>query len=132
MPTLSKQVALLKEENDGLRRVANSEREARVVAEKALKESREHFADLKQRLQAAESSNQEMRGYIARVQEDDVVREELIATGDPDGEQAMAPKRKPTRFLRPDDFSQPSVADDFSRGYISHRDRPKPKHWITY
>ena len=36
------------------------------------------IADLKERLANANRSGQFMRGYIARIQEDDVVREELV------------------------------------------------------
>lgn len=100
--------------------------------EKQVASIREQFDDLKVRLQAAEIANQFMRGYLSRVQEDDVVREELITTGDPDGEQRMIPKRKPTGFPRPDDFAEPRRPTDMG-GYVSYEDRNrKAKHWITY
>lgn len=96
------------------------------------KEARAQFADLKRRLYAAETSNQFMRGYLARVQEDDVVREELVATGEPGGDQQMVPKRKPAQFLRPDDFTSPQE-DRFS-GYAQTYEerRRRARHWITY
>lgn len=104
-----------------------------VVADKRNKELREQFDDLKQRLVAAEQANQFMRGYVARVQEDDVVREELIATGDTEGEQRLVPKRKPTVFERPDDFTEPRRrGDSVYGGFLNRDDRPKPKHWVTY
>lgn len=83
------------------------------------KEARAQFADLKQRLQAAETSNQFMRGYLARVQEDDAVREELVVIGEPGGEQ-LAPKREPAQFLRPDDFMAPD--QDRSHGLMGYED----------
>jgi hypothetical protein len=46
-----------------------------------------------------------MRGYLKRVQEDDVVREELVPIGDPQGEQQLVPKRKPTPFMAPTPYS---------------------------
>jgi hypothetical protein len=107
-------------------------RERAVGAEKRVKEVTDQFNDLKQRLLTAEQANQFMRGYLARVQEDDTVREELLTIGDPDGEQHMVPKRKPTRFERPSDFTTLSASDQFGSGYISHDERRKPKHWITY
>lgn len=90
------------------------------------------FDDLKERLMNAELENQRMRGYIQRVQEDDVVREDLVTTGNDEGESQLVPKRK---FVR---FSEPNNATDFDRSgnalfdaYI-RKDRPKPKHWVTY
>lgn len=99
--------------------------------EKALKETREQFADLKRRLLEAENTNQFMRGYIARLQEDDVVREELVVTGDPGGETQMVPKRKHVRLAAPDDYTQFKSQDDLHKALTLHRD-PKPKHWVTY
>lgn len=93
---------------------------------------RRQIADLKERLTNAETENQRMRGYIQRVQEDDVVREELITTGDPQGEQVMIPKRRPTTFNEPHPMSGMGAIDDrFHNGY---RDEPrrKPLHWIRY
>lgn len=115
-------------------RQERDEARARLAeAEAATKKVRDQFDDLKTRLHAAESANQYMRGYLSRVQEDDTVREELVTVGDPAGEQRMVPKRKPTAFERPDDFTEPRRDQ---RGIYSgmgyEHDRPKPKHWITY
>lgn len=100
--------------------------------EKQLSTKTESISDLKTRLSAAETANQFLRGYVARVQEDDVVREEMLTTGDPDGAQQLVPKRKPTQFERPCDFTEPTRLDDL--GYFrSERDRQQQaKHWITY
>jgi hypothetical protein len=122
--------AALEQELEDYRNRYRAEREAREAAERSLKQSREHFDDLKTRLHAAETANQFMRGYLSRVQEDDVVREELVTTGEPNGEQRLVPKRKPTEFERPQDFTEFRRRDEF--GYMAERDRPKPKHWITY
>lgn len=100
--------------------------------EKELKESRMNFADLKQRLLAAEQSNQFMRGYLARVQEDDTVREDLVTIGEPEGEQRMVPKRKPTTFERPDDFTMPAHHDRYGGFMNEDERRRKARHWITY
>lgn len=97
--------------------------------QKKLDSSRADFADLKQRLHAADIDNQFMRGYLARVQEDDAVREDLVTIGEPDGEQRMVPKRKHTTFTRPSDFTEPQRTHDL---YDSVRHKMKPRHWITY
>src|SRR5258708_40257631 len=68
---------------------------------KTNEELRQQFGDLKKRLYDSELENQRLRGYVQRVQEDDTVREELVVTGDPDGERAMVPKRKSTVFFPP-------------------------------
>ena len=115
-------------------RMRNERDEARArlaEAEAATKKVRDQFDDLKTRLHAAESANQFMRGYLARVHEDDTVREELVTVGNPDGEQHMVPKRKPTQFERPSDFSEP-VSDPNRYGGWVDRHRPPAKHWITY
>lgn len=82
----------------------------------------------------AESTNQRMRGYIDRVQEDDVVREELVAVGDPNGEQSLMPKRKPKMFVEPIPFmnSQGDEMATMSRYSHGYGERPRPKHWIRY
>lgn len=95
------------------------------------------LADLQERLAAALSEADRMRGYIERVQEDDVVREDLVTTGDPAGEQVLEPKRRPTRFERPGDHSAMGEVDDRfpARFHGCHHDgdRPrKPLHWIRY
>ncbi len=111
--------------------LCSKEREAREAAQESEKTARKQFNDLKERLSNAEMENQRMRGYIARVQEDDAVREELVTTGDPDGERQLVPKRKPTQFFVPGNSSDLSDRDMTSSGYRMY-DRPKPKHWITY
>lgn len=91
------------------------------------------FDDLKRRVSDAEMENQRLRGYVQRVQEDDVVREELITTGDPEGEQRMVPKRSPTRFEQPSQCSPVGELDDrFYRSLNNDEPRRKSKHWISY
>lgn len=82
--------------------------------------------DLKERLAVSEAECQRMRGYIARVQEDDVVREELVKTGDADGECQLVPKRKPTSFTSADPYQMPGHV----MGYRPQA--PKRRHWVTY
>ena len=104
----------------------------------AEEKTRQQFDDLKTRLAFAEGEVQRMGGYIARVQEDDVVREELITVGDPDGQQQKVPKRKPTHFadLRYVErgVKQYLEGAGCATAGPSHRagDREPPKHWVTY
>lgn len=100
-------------------------------AKKTALETRAMFADLKERLVKAEAETQRMRGYIARVQEDDVVREELVTVGDPSGEQRMVPKRKPTPFEPPSPYSIIEAAGESLRTN-AYGERKPPRHWVTY
>jgi multidrug efflux pump subunit AcrA (membrane-fusion protein) len=118
---------------DARRTAEIAAREAREAAAKEVAQVRAQFDDLKRRVQDAETSNQFMRGYIARVQEDDTVREELVTMGEPDGEQQLVPKRKPTPFPRPSDFTQLEPSDAYGISYDERQERKrKARHWITY
>lgn len=97
--------------------------------EKIISEKNRQITDLKERLVNAESENQRMRGYIQRVQEDDVVREETVTIGDPNGEQQMVPKRKHQMFATPNSYSDAGMEQS---GYDRYRDQRKSKHWVTY
>lgn len=103
------------------------ERSARIDAQGIAEEKINQFNDLKTRLAQSEMENARLRGYIQRVQEDDVVREELVTTGDPEGQRQLVPKRKSTVFTQPDQFMHSR-----DEGLYSYRDRPQPKHWVTY
>lgn len=97
-----------------------------------VKQVRAQFDDLKERIANTEFENQRMRGYIARVQEDDVVREELVTTGEPEGEKHLVPKRKHQTFEQPRQYSNFGEVDGtFHHGY-NEEPRRKPKHWVTY
>lgn len=89
-----------------------------------LAEKEGQFKDLKRRLHESETENARLRGYVQRVQEDDVVREDLVATGDPNGHQRLVPKR---RHSLPYDQATP---DDMYHNMGLGRE--KPKHWIEY
>jgi chromosome segregation ATPase len=65
-----------------------------TAAEEGLKESRTHFADLKERLANAEAETARLRGYLARVHEDDIVRDGLVEVEDGDGKRSV-PRRPP-------------------------------------
>jgi hypothetical protein len=113
-------------------------REERNAAAYHAEELRKKLDEVKERLAFAERENQRMRGYLERVQEDDVVREELIATGEPDGGQRLVPKRKPTIFAPQMCTSAPEDAHGIINraaewsGRSNPRPRPKPRDWVTY
>lgn len=98
---------------------------------------RKSLDDVKERLAFAEAENQRMRGYIERVSEDDVVREPLIQTGDPEGAQQFVPKRKPTIFA-PQIYSGHPGKVRFDHDAISaecsirQTDGQVRRHWVTY
>lgn len=122
--------ALQSARNDLLSRqkTLNEERERRVVAENVAKETHKQFDDLKTRLHDAELTISWFNGYNARVQEDDVVNEPLVLTGDPEAEQRFVPKRKHCPLK--------TIADPFmesDRDTMSYeRNRATRRHWITY
>lgn len=111
---------------------ASAAQTAARAAKKDADDARAEHNDLKERLAAAELENARLRGYIARVQEDDVVREELVKVGDPEGEQHLVPKRKPTVFNAPDQYaSAPAEPGDQYRPHWEIQQRPR-RHWVTY
>lgn len=133
-------------------KLSASEQERRAIlqrGEQALseanareKETRKQFDDLKLRVRNLEIENARLIGYVDRVREDDIVREDLVATGEPDGEQQMVPKRKMRQLVaynsgasnlgdeNPDGVYHGWNGDDiFGR---NGQPRPKPKHWVNY
>lgn len=96
------------------------------------KQLRTSLDDVKQRLAFSEAEVQRMGGYISRVQEDDVVREPLIQVGEPDGEQQLVPKRKPTRFAELRSISHGGGAMMATASYDDGRDRKPRRHWVNY
>lgn len=108
-----------------------------TLSEKHNIEQRARIDDLKVKLDSAQKGNDFMRGYVARIREDDVVREELVMTGGPD-EQRLVPKRKHTGMPCDEVYAESSNGllsiDKVSemnhlRGEWPGRGR---KHWVTY
>jgi chromosome segregation ATPase len=110
------------ERNDA---VANLE-----LARKETAQTRVQVAELKERLVRAELNVHWLRGYVARVREDDVASEELVTTGNED-ELTLVPKRKfeplPRDYHDADQRGGDSV-------YVSRTQSPPPKrkHWVNY
>src|SRR3972149_7833028 len=82
-----------------------------AAIEKRNTQLKAQFDDLKERLLTAEAENQRMRGYIQRVQEDDIVREELVQIGDPEGATQLVSKRKMTQFSEPNNRSEEHTSE---------------------
>lgn len=111
------------------------EHQQQLANHKAVIESKiKEVGDLKERLLSAELANEFMRGYVARTHESELVAEELITVGDPNGEQQLVPKRKPTRMPLADHFTHPDPRDGYglSSGYDTSRQRPRSKVWVNY
>lgn len=111
----------------------NQERQA---ADQRAVEMRGLLDDVKERLAFSEAEVQRMGGYISRVQEDDVVRDPLVQVGDPDGEQQLVPKRRPTHFHHLQSCGEgghKSHAMEFLASAGCATDRPqRPRHWVRY
>lgn len=114
--------------------------ELAAAAKSEAAELRGRIDTLKTRLADAEFQNARMRGYIERVQEDDVVREELLTVTDamgPAGATTLVPKRKPARFDIPSLLVSPPVRDQGEHHGLYSRNRatcapPPPVPWVTY
>ena len=128
--SLTAELAEVKRDLASHREAVSEQRQRRQAAEAEVKETREQFADLKKRLHIAETEVARLNGYIARVREDDTVREELVTVGDPEGDRRMVPKRKHEYLGN----SEPNLTQfaDSAGCYNGYRDRPKSKHWVEY
>ena len=106
-------------------------REARDGARKEAATYRERNEELKDRLVRAELNVQWLRGYVARVREDDVANEELVPTGNED-DRTPVPKRK-FEPLPPDHHDGArGGADSMYVSRSSGEPRLKRKHWVNY
>lgn len=113
-----------------LRECLRTARQECTALGQAVGEHRKAIDDLKQRLQRAEDDNNRMRGYIDRVQEDDVAREELVTIGDPHGQQQLVPKRKPKQFTTPNEDRRDTALETIYPTW--RRESEQRKHWVTY
>lgn len=100
-------------------------------------ELRKKLDEVKESLALAEAELQRAGGYIQRVQEDDVVREELVTVGEIGAEQQLVPKRKPTFFpilqQAPLPYGRSQLMHEVMNGCSAIGERPgKHRHWVTY
>jgi hypothetical protein len=129
---LEAELALAKNKHDATLADFQQAMSGKRLAEGARDSFLDQVERLKERMVRVERENERMRGYIERVQEDDVVREELIRTGDPAGVEDLEPKRKHTSFPSLD---CPTLSVGEYRGIDIHdHQRPpsRPIHWVRY
>lgn len=127
------QVASLSDKLDAeAARRANTESALREVT-KQLNEKTGRVNELKERLASSESNVTRLEGYLDRVREDDVVREELIATGDERcGDVRLVPKRKHTPLSRNYDNRISTSQLGYPDEQLYAEARSRPRHWTTY
>lgn len=102
--------------------------------------TRTQFGDLKGRILYMGKVIAELRGYITRVREDDVVREDLIPVGDPEGQHRLVPKRKhvdlpdaaPDELRSQDDHAAAGMAKIMHHYDEGERERRRSSKWIEY
>lgn len=111
---------------------ADEVRRMRAADAQAREALTEHLAEVKERLAFAEAELQRMAGYIQRVQEDDIVREELVAVGDPAGEQQLVPKRKPTPFAGVGVVQGQVNAITWAERDRWGEEKKRATHWVNY
>lgn len=116
-------IELYKQEREKIVKENDGQRTEIYRVQQAAKETHEQFADLKERLQAAETSNAFNRGYLQRVSEDDLAREGFEQFDTPDGA-VIRPRRPPP--------SVQYVQAGDTMGYDNGRSRPKKTHWVNY
>lgn len=134
------QLLEMTESRDGLRKLLaacqtelTDRHDQLSLRNKQLEEVKAHNAELKERIAHQTVTIATLRGYIERVKEDDVVREELVTTGavgDPCGETQIVPKRK--HAILPEDYISPpsrSMPMDYAD---QQRERTQRKHWVNY
>ena len=124
---LGKQLVELRDSYTAALDRLRSERERRDTAEAQVKETREQFGDLKERLLNAEAALSRLNGYLARVHEDDVVRDGMIEIEDDRGKR-MVPRRPPpmraVHYHEGPAMGNSAFANDYSG---------KPRtHWTDY
>ena len=128
---LRDEVKSLAADNKRLNDAMLAARDARDEARKEAAAHRVRTEELKDRLVRAELNVQWLRGYVARVREDDVANEELVPTGNED-DRTLVPKRK-FELLPPDHHDGARAGADSV--YVSRsggEPRLKRKHWVNY
>jgi hypothetical protein len=110
-------------------------REQAAASAAEAKRARAEHDDLKARLLTLTRENEQMRGYIARVQEDDIVRESLVEEQQGEGNKRLVPKRMHRSFDRSLAMGDASCVGDMAieKGYgFESRSREVPRNWTTY
>jgi chromosome segregation ATPase len=118
--TLKAEIERLQGEVSRYRRIADEKFAAQQEADKALKESRVHFAELKERLADSESNLSRLTGYIDRVREDDNARDGFDVVDQ--SRQFVVPRRDPSKARETSsiDLHSPNVGGQ------------RRRHWTDY
>jgi chromosome segregation ATPase len=119
---LKARIKQLEDEVVRQRERASESRSAQVTAETALKESRTHFADLKERLADSEANLARLSGYIDRVREDDNARDGFDVVDQT--REIIVPRRKPASAMMASSLDGNPVADRASG--------QRRRHWTDY
>ena len=101
------------------------------AAEAEVKTTREQFADLKERLFNADAELARLNGYLARVHEDDVVRDGLVEIDDDRGKRMVPRRTTPLRTVRQNDSSIQGAVESFGAAFAPLTGR-KRTHWTDY
>lgn len=114
--------------DESYKNAKTKEREAIEARDK----TQAQFAELKARLFAAEGENRELRGYIARVREDDSVRDgvQIITDEIPRAVPRRMPApqiHSPLRGYQNGDAAAPMTAREIIAGA-----EQQPRHWTSY
>lgn len=104
---------------------ARNEYSRRLKAEERSLSAEKNFVDLKERLFNAETELSRLRGYLARVHEDDVVRDGMVEIENSNGKRQV-PRRQPP-------FTNSAYRDDAGIGLSSlYHNNEKRTHWTSY
>lgn len=125
MKSLQEKLAAREAEAKSYFSQANEARTRAEAADKALKESRDHFADLKERLSSADAETARLRGYLERVHEDDIVRDGFVEIEDREGKRSVPKRPPPQQLVMSTNLSPDFTTDEYGR-------RKKRVHWTSY
>lgn len=101
------------------------EKANRIRAEESEKQTRENFADLKERLLNAERETARLNGYLDRVREDDAVADPLVEIDGPEGKRLVSKRHPSPQILSPGNA-------DYFRDQWNNGRPEKRKHWTSY
>lgn len=118
---LNKKVKDLLDEVARQRTLTDEMRSAKSTAEAALKESRVHFADLKERLADSEANLARLSGYIDRVREDDNARDGFDVVEQ--RRETIVPRRNP---------GKPVDASSIEPSFANRLSGQRRRHWTDY
>lgn len=120
--SLKAEIARLESELGQHRTLVHQWQTAKTASDNALKESRVHFADLKERLADSESNLARLSGYIDRVREDDNARDGFDVVDQ--HRELVVPRRKPAAAMQASSLEGVTVTD--------RANGQRRRHWTDY